>query len=61
MITKEQARSLAIAYGALNEANNQGDNRSKALWAESLLELQRATGVVLHSEWVLKHCISLAD
>lgn len=61
MITKEQARSLAIAYSALHEANNQGNNLSKALWAESLLDLQRATGVVLHPEGILKHCIALRD
>jgi hypothetical protein len=57
MITAQQAYDLAIVYDAINRANDKEDRHAKALWAEKLLELQQATGVKLHPEWVLKFCI----
>ena len=45
MITAEQAKDLAVSYAAFLTANDKGDSKEMAFWAQSLLDAQRETGV----------------
>jgi len=45
---REAARRLAVAYDAFNEARRDGRQNGIAVWGETLLEAQDATGIILY-------------
>jgi len=54
MITKEQARSLAICYNAYHEECEKDNALGMRVWARLLIESQIETGVDLMSSELLQ-------
>jgi hypothetical protein len=46
-ISKEKAKSLAVAYSAYNEARKENNENSIWVWAKMLQKAQKAAGVEL--------------
>lgn len=59
-ITKENAKSLAIAYAAYVQATFEGNKNSEIVWAHILNDAQNATGISMVSDVVLKHSLTRA-
>ena len=59
-ITKESAKSLAIAYSAYVQAMLEGNDNSEKVWARILNEAQIETGVSLVSDTILNYSLERA-
>jgi hypothetical protein len=53
-VSKTDARELAIAYDAYNDANSANNMNSLTVWGQRLLDLQEKTGIELHDNAFLR-------
>ena len=60
MISKTQAKSLAISYNAFCEAMDDDDILGQRVWGSDLLDVQNETGITLVKTITLKKCLNIA-
>lgn len=61
MLTKEQAKKLAVRYQAYLEASQSDDHRGIVVWGTLLLEVQDETGVEMLEPELLLDCVAYAE
>lgn len=60
-VSKETARSLAVAYQAFAEYHAKGEHDSVAFWGARLQDLQEKTDIVFYPTAWLDHVIESAE
>lgn len=58
-ITEKQAISLAVSYNSYNQAIYLNDASGVRTWGNSLLDIQKETGIKLHSTFGINSVLEL--